>query len=78
MAQFVKLNNTLININDIGYIGFFDNTSDYESSGVSIIGIHFNKEVDKKTYLAIEYLGRLEREKAREEYKKLENLLISS
>ena len=65
MAQFVKLNNTLININDIGYIGFFDNTSSGENSGVSIIGIHFNKEVDKKTYLAIEYLGRLEREKAR-------------
>lgn len=77
MTKFIKLKDKFINANDIGYIGFFDNTTSGENSGVSIIGIHFNKEVDTKTYLRIEYLGAKEREQARKDYKNLEKILLN-
>ena len=78
MAKFVEINNKMINTDLIAKTGFYDNTTDHEKAGLSIIFIYLREPIQKQDVIKFEYLGNEQRAKARIDYENLKKDLKNS
>ena len=78
MARFIEFDNKMINTNLIARTGFYDNTSDGEKTGRSVIFIFLTQPINNEIVIKGEYLGKEQRAKARIDYEKLKKDLKNS
>lgn len=78
MAKFIEFNNKMINTDLIARTGFYDNISDNEKTGKSVIFIFLTQPINNEVVIKGEYLGNEQREMARIDYEKLKKDLKNS